>query len=162
MFVFLFIGESGSGKSTIVNMLNERQPYIFNVVKSYTTREKRDENDNDHIFIKNKDELKDETIIAETEIEGNYYASIESQFSKDKLNLYIVDVKGIEDVKKFFKDEYVIVIQLVRNDIVIDEDRANREINTTYENCDYHINNINIEDTYKEIHKVIFNEIRYL
>lgn len=162
MFVFLFIGESGSGKSTIVNMLNERQPYIFNVVKSYTTREKRDENDNDHIFIKNKDELKDETIVAETEIEGNYYASIESQFSKDKLNLYIVDVKGIEDVKKFFKDEYVIVIQLVRNDIVIDEDRANREINTTYENCDYHINNINIEDTYKEIHKVIFNEIRYL
>ena len=162
MFVFLFIGESGSGKSTIVNMLNERQPYIFNVVKSYTTREKRDENDNDHIFIKNKDELKDETIVAETEIEGNYYASIESQFSKDKLNLYIVDVKGIEDVKKFFKDEYVIVIQLVRNDIVIDEDRANREINTTYENCDYHINNINIENTYKEIHKVIFNEIRYL
>lgn len=162
MFVFLFIGESGSGKSTIVNMLNERQPYIFNIVKSYTTREKRDENDNDHIFIKNKDELKDETIVAETEIEGNYYASTESQFSKDKLNLYIVDVKGIEDVKKFFKDEYVIVIQLVRNDIVIDEDRANREINTTYENCDYHINNINIEDTYKEIHKVIFNEIRYL
>jgi len=162
MFVFLFIGESGSGKSTIVNMLNERQPYIFNVVKSYTTREKRDENDNDHIFIKNKDELKDETIVAETEIEGNYYASTESQFSKDKLNLYIVDVKGIEDVKKFFKDEYVIVIQLVRNDIVIDEDRANREINTTYENCDYHINNINIENTYKEIHKVIFNEIRYL
>lgn len=162
MFVFLFIGESGSGKSTIVNMLNERQPYIFNVVKSYTTREKRDENDNDHIFIKNKDELKDETIVAETEIEGNYYASTESQFSKDELNLYIVDVKGIEDVKKFFKDEYIIVIQLVRNDIIIDEDRANREINTTYENCDYHINNINIEDTYKEIHKVIFNEIRYL
>lgn len=162
MFVFLFIGESGSGKSTIVNMLNERQPYIFNVVKSYTTREKRDENDNDHIFIKNKDELKDETIVAETEIEGNYYASTESQFSKDKLNLYIVDVKGIEDVKKFFKDEYVIVIQIVRNDIVIDEDRANREINTTYENCDYYINNINIEDTYKEIHKVVFNEIRYL
>lgn len=162
MFVFLFVGESGSGKSTIVNMLNERQPYIFNVIKSYTTREKRDENDNDHIFIKNKDELKDETIVAETEIEGNYYASIESQFSKDELNLYIVDVKGIEDVKKFFKDEYVIVIQLVRNDIVIDEDRANREINTTYENCDYYINNINIEDTYKEIHKVIFNEIRYL
>lgn len=162
MFVFLFIGESGSGKSTIVNMLNERQPYIFNVVKSYTTREKRDENDNDHIFIKNKDELKDETVVAETEIGGNYYASTESQFSKDKLNLYIVDVKGIEDVKKFFKDEYVIVIQLVRNDIVIDEDRANREINTTYENCDYYINNINIEDTYKEIHKVVFNEIRYL
>lgn len=162
MFVFLFIGESGSGKSTIVNMLNERQPYIFNVIKSYTTREKRDENDNDHIFIKNKDELKDETIVAETEIEGNYYASTESQFSKDELNLYIVDAKGVEDVKKFFKDEYIIVIQLVRNDIVIDEDRANREINTTYENCDYHINNINIEDTYKEIHKVIFNEIRYL
>lgn len=162
MFVFLFIGESGSGKSTIVNMLNERQPYIFNVIKSYTTREKRDENDNDHIFIKNKDELKDETIVAETEIEGNYYASTESQFSKDELNLYIVDAKGIEDVKKFFKDEYVIVIQLVRNDIIIDENRANREINTTYENCDYYINNINIEDTYKEIHKVIFNEIRYL
>lgn len=162
MFVFLFIGESGSGKSTIVNMLNERQPYIFNVIKSYTTREKRDENDNDHIFIKNKNELKDETVVAETEIEGNYYASTESQFSKDELNLYIVDAKGVEDVKKFFKDEYVIVIQLVRNDIVIDEDRANREINTTYENCDYYINNINIEDTYKEIHKVIFNEIRYL
>lgn len=162
MFVFLFVGESGSGKSTIVNMLNERQPYIFNIVKSYTTREKRDEEDNDHIFIEDKDDLKDETIVAETEINGNYYASTENQFSKDKLNLYIVDVKGIEDVKKFFKDEYIIVIQLIRKNIVIDEDRADRNINTTYQNSDYYIENNSIENTYNEIHKVIFNEIRYL
>lgn len=162
MFIFLFIGESGSGKTTLVNMLNDKQPYIFNIIKSYTTREKRDENDNDHIFIKDKNELENETIVAETEIDGIYYASTENQFSPDKLNLYIVDKKGIEDVKKFYKDEYIIVIQLLRNKIVIDEDRANRNINTTYENCDYYINNNSIEETYNQVHKVIFNEIRYL
>lgn len=162
MFIFLFIGESGSGKTTLINMLNDKQPYIFNIIKSYTTREKRDENDNDHIFIKDKNELENETIVAETEIDGIYYASTENQFSPDKLNLYIVDKKGIEDVKKFYKDEYIIVIQLLRNKILIDEDRANRNINTTYENCDYYINNNSIEETYNQVHKVIFNEIRYL
>lgn len=43
------IGPSGAGKSSIVKILREK--YNFLLIKTYTTRQKRDPSDTDHVFV---------------------------------------------------------------------------------------------------------------
>ena len=47
--LLLFVGKSGSGKSTVANYLSSNNHYIQ--LQSYTTRQPRYENEPGHIFI---------------------------------------------------------------------------------------------------------------
>lgn len=114
--IICLVGESGSGKSTIVECL-EREGY--NYIKSYTTRPKRSENENGHIFVdesffKNYYENKavKENLIAYTEFHGYRYWSTESQYKGKGISIYTVEPSGAVELKKIIKDCIVIVIYL--------------------------------------------------
>ena len=153
--IFLIVGDSGVGKSTIVSNIKNKLENV-NIIKSYTTRPKRNEKDNDHIFIKNKNEIKDE-IIASTNINGYFYCTVKSQFQKGKINIYIVDDKGIVDTKNYFKDFYkIITLHINRKNVNVSEERKIRKIEKLNIKYDEEINNDgDIETTTKEVLKCI-------
>ena len=67
-------------------------------------------------------------IVASTYIDGHYYCSTFSQFDKDKINVYVVDKNGIDDVKKSFKDAQIFSVLVQRDNIDIDQTRKERNI----------------------------------
>ncbi|MEM4385412.1 MAG: hypothetical protein QXD03_02555 [Candidatus Anstonellales archaeon] len=94
------LGESGSGKSTIIELIKNERGY--NYIKSYTTRKPRHNNDDTHIFV-DRDKLDEsiftsKDILAFTEFDGEYYWAMKEQFRGKGVSLYIVDVKGYKDV----------------------------------------------------------------
>ena len=124
--IVLIVGDSGSGKSTIIRYVAENMDNI-NIIKSYTTRPKRNEYDDDHTFIESVDEIKGD-IVASTEIDGCFYGASENQFKKDKINLYTVDDKGVVDVKNYFKNENILTVHINRSNIEVPVNRKNRRI----------------------------------
>ena len=50
--LFLFVGKSASGKTTVANMLEEKHGHVQ--VQSYTTRPPRYEGEVGHIFVNDK------------------------------------------------------------------------------------------------------------
>ena len=97
-FIVLIVGESGSGKSEICRYLEDK--YKLKEVKSYTTRPKRNEDDNSHIFVTDYDfdNVLDD-IVAYTEYNGYKYCATEKQI--EDCDTYIIDPDGIE---YFFKE----------------------------------------------------------
>lgn len=97
-YIVLIVGESGSGKSEICGYLENN--YRLKEVKSYTTRPKRNGNDNSHIFVTNEefDNLND--VIAYTEYNGYKYCATEQQI--EECDTYIIDPDGID----YFLEEY--------------------------------------------------------
>lgn len=124
--IVLIVGDSGSGKSTIVRYVEKNMDNV-NIVKSYTTRPKRNKYDNDHTFIKSVDEI-DGDIVASTEIDGYFYGASENQFKENKINLYIVDDKGVVDVKNYFKNKNILTVHINRLNIEVPVNRKNRKI----------------------------------
>lgn len=94
--IFLIAGESASGKDTFVHKICEECGYSQLV--SYTTRPRRDEEGETHVFISNEEvEQYQDSIIAYTEI-GNYkyFSTIEQLYESD---FYVIDPKGIAYLK---------------------------------------------------------------
>lgn len=96
-YIVLIVGESGSGKSTICRYLENN--YGLKEVKSYTTRPKRNNNDDSHIFITNEEFNNLNDIIAYTEYNGHRYCATEQQV--EECDTYIIDPDGID---YFFKE----------------------------------------------------------
>ena len=98
--IYLILGKSGSGKTTIANALEDR--YGYKQLYSYTTREPRYKEERGHTFVKQKD-FDNEAIrdcVAFTVIKGNYYWATGKQV--DESDIYVIDPKGVE----FFKGRY--------------------------------------------------------
>ena len=92
------VGESGSGKDTITEIL--KLDYGLTSIKSYTTRPKRYNGENTHIFVDDKafSELKD--VVAYTEFNGYKYCATAEQIENN--DIYIIDPDGI----KYFREHY--------------------------------------------------------
>ncbi len=93
--LFLFVGRTGSGKSALIKKLCE----LTNAkqLTSYATRLRRNDQDNDHIFVSKEDYLQAKEngeIVAETEIAGNYYYATREQLYE--ADFYTVDPQGRE------------------------------------------------------------------
>lgn len=88
--LFLFVGKSASGKTTIANML-EKDGY--NQVQSYTTRPPRYKGEVGHTFISEGEYDKLENIVASTLYNGYHYCTTLEQIQNS--DFYVVDVPGV-------------------------------------------------------------------
>lgn len=121
------IGRSGTGKTTIAKCLSS---YGYNVIQSYTTRAPRKEDEWGHTFITNpvekgnhnpttlieykKDgtnkEYKDLIAYFNSYESGHHYFATDSQVKRNEVNIYVVDVKGAEQVKEYYKNDQTIKV----------------------------------------------------
>ena len=98
--ILLIIGESGNGKTSVAKMLNEK--YGLKILPSYTTRPKRHENEQGHIFV-SEDEfrsIKIKDIVAYTKIGSYEYCAVKQQI--DENDIYIIDLLSVN----YFKNNY--------------------------------------------------------
>lgn len=159
IMIYLVLGKSGSGKSTIINNLKQEniKPKI-NIIKSYTTRKQRDMEDTDHTFINKKDIKKyEKDIVASSWINDEFYFATKQQFKKDYANIYIVDKKGIEDIKKTLNDEDFVVVEIkTTKNYDIDDERRLREITTKIKESDVVLfNDSTIDDAVNDFTDII-------
>ena len=90
--LFLFVGRSASGKTTVANLLEEKYGYVQ--VSSYTTRPPRYEGEVGHTFV-TKQEFDDlGELAAYTLYNGNEYGTTFKQL--EECDIYVIDVPGIE------------------------------------------------------------------
>ena len=89
--LFLFVGKSASGKTTVADMLGKDG---YSQVYSYTTRPKRHEDEIGHTFITDEeyDKLKD--IVASTLYNGHRYCTTLEQIQE--ADIYVIDIPGVE------------------------------------------------------------------
>lgn len=169
--VFCLIGESGSGKTTIVETL--AKAYGFDILQSYTTRKPRVENEFGHLFcsVEEYEKFKaDGQIVAYSWFNDNHYFSTKEQmYSTD---FYVVDFDGIADLKKNINDIDFIIIYLqtsrdVRFQRMIDrgdtKEKAHERIDYDLQKFsnnryfDYSINNDGDLDKTLDIIEAIYN-----
>lgn len=114
------IGRTGSGKDYLAKKLEEKG---LKQIKSYTTRPKRNENEDTHTFITKEEANEITDKIAVTEINGYEYFATYSQV-KDN-DIYIIDPNGLKVLSENLKDEKMMVVYVKADD----NERKSRAIN---------------------------------
>ena len=105
--LFLFVGKSASGKSTIANIMESL--YGFKQVWSYTTRLPRYENEKYHVFITDEEFDNLGELVAYTEYNGHRYGTTAEQL--DQCNIYVIDIPGIKTLlEKYHTDRKIVVL----------------------------------------------------
>lgn len=168
--VFLIVGESGCGKTTICNILKKK--YGYKLAKSSTTRAPRYEGESSYNFVTLEEYRKacDEgEALAPTIFDNNYYF-----ITRDMLynsDLYVVDKAGVEYLKNKIKDIKFIAIyisvdettrrqrMLERGDSLVKiENRINNDREAFKEvKYDYIVENIDLQQCVAEVLKVMGN-----
>ena len=104
--LYLLVGKSASGKTTIANILEkkcgDRQ------VQSYTTRPPRYDGEIGHIFVNDTEFDHLGEMVAYTEYNGFRYGTTSEQL--DQCNIYVVDVPGVETLLERYRAERPIVV----------------------------------------------------
>lgn len=93
------MAESASGKDTLANLLCERNG--FNAVLSHTTRPRRDNEGETHVFVAEdtyNQMLQDEQVAAHTVINGYHYWCTKDQLYNN--DIYVIDPSGIKTLKE--------------------------------------------------------------
>lgn len=164
--LMLIVGKTGSGKSSLIDKLCKLTN--FKQLVSQTTRPRRNDQDNDHIFVSVEDYLsakENGEIVAETEIAGNYYYATKEQLYE--ADFYTIDPQGREMLLSMdlpnikFITVYVSCPNELREKRVIDRGDSKqayraREISErsqfrkfiTDEKWDYSIKNISFANSY--------------
>lgn len=104
--LYLFVGKSASGKTTIANLFE--QEYGCKQVQSYTTRKPRYEDEIGHIFITDDEFNNLGELAAYTVYNGSKYGTTVQQV--DECNIYVIDVTGVETLLKNYKTDRTIYI----------------------------------------------------
>ncbi len=99
--IILLVGRSGSGKSTVADILSRQ--YGRYILPSYTTRPKRFEREEGHIFVNNmfyEKVSRSRDIVAYTYFDKNHYWATTQQVNEN--DIYIIDPDGVA----FFRSHY--------------------------------------------------------
>lgn len=99
--LFLFVGRSASGKTTIANFLAQKHGY--KQVESYTTRSPRFDGESGHIFVSEEEFKNLGELAAYTFYNGNHYGTTLEQLNE--CDIYVVDIPGVETLLKKLKDD---------------------------------------------------------
>lgn len=99
--LFLFVGRSASGKTTIANMLTEKYGYIQ--VESYTTRLPRYDGETGHVFISEEEFNNLGELAAYTYYNNCHYGTTFEQLEQS--DIYVIDVPGVESLLQKLKDD---------------------------------------------------------
>lgn len=94
--LFLLVGKSASGKSTIATILEKVHGY--KQVESYTTRKPRHFAESGHIFVSKEDFLDLGELAAYTFYNNNMYGVTYEQL--EQCSTYVIDVPGVESLLK--------------------------------------------------------------
>ena len=115
-FIVAIVAESGCGKTSVVNMLEDK--YNYKSINSYTTRAPRSIGERGHRFISKADywEWDKDEFVAFTEFDNNYYFATRDQVKESEL--YVVDVAGVDYLRDKLKNTNtrVIVININTNE----------------------------------------------
>ena len=98
--LYLFVGKSASGKTTIADMLEQTHGLVQ--VQSYCTRQPRYDGEIGHIFITDEEFKNLGKLAAYTFYNGNRYGTTFKQL--DECSIYVVDVAGVETLLKNSQD----------------------------------------------------------
>jgi guanylate kinase len=144
--LFCIIGETASGKDTLVERLISSNPELYKPVCSYTTREKRDgETDGkEHYFITKSefDNIKreaGENVVAYTKIaneKGEGYEYMATLKEVMDANIYIIDPLGLKYLKDRFSDKLDVIAIYIYAPFVQRKKRAEKsrsDFNTKFE-----------------------------
>ena len=125
MVIISIMAKSGTGKSTLINDLCKNDSMYHNV-KSYTTRNVRDNDENDintHVFVDKEywEENKLKSWATYIDEKNNYVSwTDEKSFNPYKVNLYAIDSKAFREISKRNSDTFGIYLELD------EEERENR------------------------------------
>ena len=104
--LFLFVGKSASGKTTIANLLENK--YLYKQVQSYTTREPRYDGETGHIFLTEEEFNSLEDIVSYTLYNNNQYGTTSSLL--DNNDIFVVDIPGVESLLHKYQTQRPICI----------------------------------------------------
>ena len=111
--IFLIVGCSGSGKTTITEQLEQK--YGLKSIQSYTTRKPRYDGETGHIFISDEEFDKLTDMVAYTEFAGNRYCATAEQVENN--DLYIIDPKGIDFFMKSYKGSKTLKVIFISSNL---------------------------------------------
>ena len=148
------VGRSGSGKSAVAKYLEDI--YGLKYLRSYTTRKKRADNIDDHIYMDLTKYSRITNKVAENYYDGNWYCATESQC--DNADVYVVDMPGLKQLKEKYKNKHILAL-CIDTPIAIGIQRM-KERGDTYEDIDKRINadKFAFDEAYDLCDAVINNE----
>lgn len=131
--IVAIIGKSGSGKTEIVKRYFDKG---LNVIQSYTDRPQRYDNEWGHIYIRTEDvEKYREDMIAYTFFDKYHYFAIRNQYRGKGITFYVIDPKGVSELKKKVTDAELIFIYICVDENIRIERMVNRSIDKLSNNC---------------------------
>ena len=104
--LFLIVGTSGTGKTTLADMLEDYCKLIQ--VRSYTTRPPRYKDEKSHTFIDEDAFNKLNDMVAFTRYNNYLYCATAEQL--DRSSVYVVDVPGVTTLLEYYRSDRKIVI----------------------------------------------------
>ena len=100
--LYLFVGKSASGKTTIADMLEQK--HNRHQVQSYTTRPQRYDGEIGHRFVTNEEFNELGELAAYTFYNGYHYGTTLEQLNE--CDIYVIDVDGIDTLLKKLPKNY--------------------------------------------------------
>lgn len=125
--IVAIIGASGSGKTQLSLYANK---FGYPVICSYTTRPMREGETNgvEHIFVTEDNMPTKDKMLAYTFFGGYHYWAEKSQVDNELPTLYVIDEKGLIDLKQNYKNEYkIFCVYVTRTDNDVDQKRKDRD-----------------------------------
>lgn len=106
MLRYALLGRTGSGRRFFQQLLEKNG---FTIAKSYTTRERKNDNDNQHHFIENINDFADRVL--ETTHDGNLYFYTMSEL--ENAEIIPIDPENIKALCELFPDDAFRSIEIV-------------------------------------------------